>query len=89
MSDDVTYRGYRIVYDVREVPGTKLWTGKGAAVEPADAAGIERVSLIFTPPCFFSSDKAAYDCVVSEAKKWINKQMRNDINNEVTGKAEY
>ena len=47
MSDDLRYRGYRIVSDVREVLGTRTWLGKVAGVQPADESGIERVHGIF------------------------------------------
>lgn len=83
ISDDLTYRGYRIVCDVRQVPSTRIWMGKAAVVEPADAYGIERVSPIFTADCF-SNKKAACDYLITEAKQWIEKQITNQLTNEIT-----
>jgi hypothetical protein len=68
MSNDLTYYGYRIVSDVREVPGTRTWMGKAAVVQPADAFGIERVHPIFADACFIT-EKAASDYLIAEAKK--------------------
>ena len=72
--DDLAYRGYRILSDIREVSGMRIWMGKAAVVAPADISGIERVSPIFagTP---FETEKAAYDYLIAEARKWIDKQI--------------
>lgn len=75
MSDDLTLCGYRIVCDVHEVPGTRIWMGKAAVVQPADENGIERVHRIFAPCCFIS-EKSATDYLIVEAKKWIDPQIR-------------
>jgi len=82
MSDDLTLCGYRIVCDAREVPGTRIWIGKAAVVQPADAFGIERVHSIFADACF-TTEEAASDYLIAEAKKWIDNQTRNPIRNEI------
>lgn len=82
MSDDLTYCGYRIVYDVREVPGTRIWTGKAAVVQPADAYGIERVHPIFASRSFIGENSAS-GYLIAEAKKWIDNQISNPIGNEI------
>jgi len=82
MSDDFTLCGYRIVCDVREVPGTRIWTGKAAVVQPADASAIERIHPLFADACF-TTEKAASDYLIAQAKKWIENQIRNQIRNEV------
>jgi len=74
MSDDLTLCGYRIVCDVRVVPDTRIWMGKAAVLEPADDRGIERVHHVFATTCF-TSEKAAFDHLVTNAKKWIDKQI--------------
>ena len=81
--DNLMHCGFRIFYDVREVPGTGIWMGKAAVVEPADASGIERVSPIFTGNCF-TAENAARDYLIAEAKKWIDRQIRHQLKNEVT-----
>ncbi len=73
MSDDLTLRGYRIVCDVREVPDTRIWMGKASVVKPADARGIERIHKIVVTACF-TSEQAAFDHLIADAKKWIGKQ---------------
>lgn len=75
MPDDVTYHGYRILSDIREVYETRIWMGKAAVVAPPDAFGIERVSPFYTGSCF-STEQAAYDSLIAEAKKWIDDQIR-------------
>jgi hypothetical protein len=71
MTPDVAYRGYRIVSEIEEIPGTGFWKGKAAVVEPADASGVERVHPI-TATAYFRTEKAASDFIVAEAKKWID-----------------
>ena len=78
MPDNLTYCGYRILSDVREVAGTGIWMGKAAVVEPPDASGIERVSPIFTGTSF-NTEKAAYDYLIAEAKKWIDSQSLRQL----------
>jgi len=85
MSDDFTLFGYRIVRDVREVPGTRIWVGEAAVVEPADAFGVERVHSILVD-AFFTTEKAASDYLIAEAKKWIKNQIRNQITNVIAHK---
>lgn len=74
MSDDLTLFGYRIVCDTREVPGTPIWLGKAAVVQPADCLGVERVHRILGDACF-TSEKAVSDYLIAEAKKWIDNQL--------------
>lgn len=85
MSDDLTYCGYRIVCDVREVPGMRTWMGKAAVVQPADEFGIERIHSIFADACF-TTEKAVSDYLIAQAKKWIDKQI-GQLRNEVIQKA--
>lgn len=80
MSDDLTLRGYRIVCDVREGPGMRTWMGKAAVVQPADEFGIERVHHIFADACF-TTEKAAFDYLIADAKKWIDSQIGNQLGN--------
>jgi hypothetical protein len=82
MSDDFTFCGYRIVYDVREVPGTRIWTGKAAVVQPADENGIERVHPITAAACFIS-EKAVSNFLVAEAKRWVDSQIGNQLRSEL------
>lgn len=83
MSDDLRYRGYRIVSDVRKVAEPPLWTGKAAVVQPADNNGIERVYPVFAPRCFVSEESAS-DYLITEAKKWVDMQLRKQLSHEVT-----
>jgi hypothetical protein len=71
MPPDVFYRGYRIVSDVQEVPGTRFWRPKAAVVKPPDVSGVERVHPIITSG-WYSSEDAAGDFVLNEAKEWID-----------------
>lgn len=68
---DIFYRGYRIVSDIQNVPGTHLWKANAAVVKPADVAGVERVHRIVTSAWYSSEDEAG-DFVLSEAKEWID-----------------
>lgn len=71
MVPDVFYRGYRIVSDVQEEPGTGFWKARAAVVKPANATGVERVHRVVST-AYFSSEKAACDFLIAEAKKWID-----------------
>jgi hypothetical protein len=82
MSDDFTFCGYRIVYDVHEVPGTRIWTRKAAVVQPADGNGIERVHPI-TAAAFFTSEKAVSNFLIAEAKRWVDSQIGNQLRSEL------
>ncbi len=73
MPADVVYRRYRIVSDIRELPGIRLWKAKAAVVKPADALGIERVHPIITN--YFFTEQAAIDCTLTEAKRWSDKDI--------------
>ena len=81
MSDDFTFCGYRIVYHVRDVPGTRIWTEKAAVVQPADENGIERVHPIFAAACF-TSEKTVSNFLIAEAKKWVGSQIGNPLRSE-------
>ncbi len=74
-NDDAMLCGYRIVCDVREVTGTRIWMGKAAIVQPADKFGVERVQRIFPDSCF-TSEKVALEYLVTEARKWISQQIK-------------
>jgi hypothetical protein len=68
---DVLYRGYRIVWDTRQLSGTEFWTGKVAVVLPADEDGIKRVRKI-SDGIYADTEKAARDCFIGMAKDWID-----------------
>lgn len=68
---DILYRGYRIVWDTRQLSGTGFWTGKVAVVLPPDEAGIKRVRKI-SDGIYADSEEAARDCFIGMAKDWID-----------------
>ncbi len=68
---DVEYRGNRIVWDTRQLPGTPFWTGRAAVVLPADATGVKRIYRIpDSDP--FDSEQAVRDHLIDAAKDWID-----------------
>ncbi len=79
MLNDVTLCGYRIVCDVREVSDTRIWVGKAAVVQPADKFGVERVQQHIFPDSCFTSEKAAFDYLIADAKKWIDQQINKPV----------
>jgi hypothetical protein len=68
---DVVYRGYRIVWDTRQVSGTGFWTGKVAVVLPPDESRVTRVRRI-SDGIYAVSEEAARDCFIGMAKEWID-----------------
>jgi hypothetical protein len=70
MLTEIHYRGYRIVWDARQTPGTLFWTGKAAVVPPEDVSGVKCVHRI-TGSDYFLSEDDARDHLVSAAKEWI------------------
>jgi hypothetical protein len=71
ISNEVHYRGYRIVWDARRVPGMLFWTGKVAVVLPIDAANIERVHRVHSSD-YFLSEEDARDHLIGAARQWID-----------------
>ncbi len=82
MRDEVMVCGYRIVFDLRQVPDTMIWMGKAAVVKPADEFGIERVEHIVAKSCF-TSERAAFDNLISDAKNLINTQVDNQLTKKI------
>ncbi len=74
---DVEYRGNRIVWDARQLPGTCFWTGRAAVVLPADVTGIKRIYRIpDSDP--FESEQAVRDHLIGAAKDWIDHAILTD-----------
>ncbi len=73
MVPDVLYRDYRISFDVEEAPLEGFWKVQAAVVKAADATRVERGHLVIASQ-YFSSEKAAIDFIIAEAKKWIDTQ---------------
>ncbi len=74
---DIEYRGNRIVWDARPLPGTPFWTGRAAVVLPPDAIGIKRIYRIpDSDP--FASEQDVRDHLIGAAKNWIDHQMEAD-----------
>ncbi len=68
---DVEYRGNRIVWDARPVPGTSFWTGRAAVVLPADFTGVKKIYRIpDSDP--YESEQAVRDHLIGTAKDWID-----------------
>jgi hypothetical protein len=74
---DVVYRGYRIVWDTRQVSGTNFWTGKVAVVLPPDESRVTRVRRI-SDGIYVASEEAARDCFLGMAKEWIDAAIGNE-----------
>jgi len=71
---DIEYRGNRIVWDARQLPGTPFWTGRAAVVLPPDAIGVKRIHRIpDSDP--FASEQAVRDHLIGAAKDWIDNQI--------------
>ena len=74
---DIEYRGNRIVWDARQLPGTPFWTGRAAVVLPPDAIGVKRIHRIpDSDP--FASEQDVRDHLISAAKDWIDNQIEAD-----------
>ena len=68
---DVEYRGNRIVWDTRQLPGSPFWTGRAAVVLPPDATGVKRIYRIpDSDP--YDSEQAVRDHLIGAAKNWID-----------------
>ncbi len=72
---DVLYLGYRIVFDIEEIPRTGFWKGKAAVVKPMGTSGAETFHQILSTT-YFRSEKAANDFILAEAKRWIDAECR-------------
>jgi hypothetical protein len=68
---DVEYRGYRIVWDARQIEGTSFWTGRAAIVSPADVSGVKSVYKI-SVNAYFASEEEARDHFIGAAKDRID-----------------
>jgi hypothetical protein len=77
MLTDIHYRGYRIVWDARQLAGTLFWTGKAAVVLPANASGVKGIHRI-TGSDYFLSEEDARDHLISAAKEWIENMSDHD-----------
>jgi hypothetical protein len=69
--EDVLYRGYRIVWDTRQLSETGFWTGKVAVVLPADGSGVRHVRKI-GEGIYAATEEAARTCFIGMAKEWID-----------------
>jgi hypothetical protein len=74
---DVEYRGNRIVWDARQLPGTSFWTGRAAVVLPADFTGVKRIYRIPDSNAF-ESEEAVRDHLIGAAKDWIDHTLEAD-----------
>ena len=74
---DIEYRGNRIVWDARQLPGTPFWTGRAAVVLPPDAIGVKRIHRIPDSDPFVS-EQAVRDHLIGAAKDWIDNQLEAD-----------
>jgi hypothetical protein len=77
MLTDVYYRGYRIVWDARQLPGSPFWTGVAAVVLPADATGVKRIQRIRENGHFATAEDAR-NHVITAAKDWIDAKIASD-----------
>lgn len=74
---DVEYRGNRIVWDTRQLPGTPFWTGRAAVVLPPDATGVKRIYRIpDSDP--FETEQAVRDHLIGAAKDLIDQSIEID-----------
>jgi len=74
---DIEYRGNRIVWDARPLPGTPFWTGRAAVVLPPNAVGVKRIHRIpDSDP--FASEQDVRDHLIGAAKDWIDNQIEAD-----------
>jgi hypothetical protein len=74
---DIEYRGNRIVWDARQLPGTPFWTGRAAVVLPPDALGVKRIHRISTGDRF-ATEQDVRDHLIGAAKDWIDTQLEAD-----------
>ncbi len=80
---DIEYRGNRIVWDTRQLPGTPFWTGRAAVVLPPDAIGVKRIYRIpDSDPC--TSEQDVRDHLIGAAKDWIDNQIQADHSQDLS-----
>ena len=71
ISNEVHYRGCRIVWDARRAPDMLFWTGKVVVVMPTNTANIATVHRVHRSD-YFLSEADARDHLISAAKRWID-----------------
>lgn len=71
VSNEVHYRGCRIVWDARRAPDNLFWTGKVVVVMPTDAANTATVHRVHRSD-YFLSEADARDHLIGAAKDWID-----------------
>jgi hypothetical protein len=69
--EDVHYKGYRIVWDARPVPGARGWTGKAAVVLPLTTEAADRVYRVGEYGGF-SGEVDAREYLLQAAKNWVD-----------------
>lgn len=80
---DIEYRGNRIVWDARQLPGTPFWTGRAAVVLPPDAIGVKRIHRIPDSDSF-ASEQDVRDHLIGAAKDWIDNQIEADNSRDLS-----
>ena len=74
--DALEYRGYRIIWDVRELTGTGLWRARAAVTVPPPVSPSEPIHSL--DGFYFANSKQAMDYVIDEAKRWIDKMIETE-----------
>jgi CheY-like chemotaxis protein len=73
-NDAAEYRGYRIIWDVRQLEGTAFWRGRAAIVAPREISPNEMIQPL--DGSYFASRSQAMEHVITGAKEWIDKAIR-------------
>jgi CheY-like chemotaxis protein len=75
-NDAAEYRGYRIIWDVRQVKGTDFWRVRAAIVGPRQASANEMIQAL--DGSYFASQEQAMDYIMGAAKEWIDKTVERE-----------
>jgi CheY-like chemotaxis protein len=75
-NDAAEYRGYRIIWDVREVNSTGFWRASATIVAPRNLKRNEMIHIL--DGSYFASQEEATVYVIGAVKAWIDKAIEKE-----------